>query len=65
MVTEKVTIKQELDVLIQQQIHTLKQEKKILDDDLRQYSQRAARIHELYGWLDRVKNGEFANRPAA
>jgi len=65
MIEEKVTIKKELDVLIQQQIQTLKQEKKIADPDLREYSMRAERIHELYGWLDRAKNREFVSRSAA
>jgi len=65
MIEEKVTIKKELDVLIQQQIQTLKQEKKIADPDLREYSMRAERIHELFGWLDRAKNQEFATRSAA
>jgi hypothetical protein len=62
---EKVTVVRELDTLIQQQISTLKQDKKIPDTDLRDYSRRSARIHELYAWLDRVKNGEFAGRKVA
>jgi hypothetical protein len=62
---EKVTIVQELNVLIQQQIQTLKQDKKIPDTDLRDYSMRSVRIHELYRSLDQAKNREFAGRHAA
>jgi hypothetical protein len=52
MVTDRIGIVREIDVLIDQQIHTLKQDAKISEPELNDYRRRSQRIRILCRTLD-------------
>ncbi len=55
MIADRASIARELDNLIHQQIHTLKQDAKISESELREYLQRSQQIRSLW------KSGEPRN----
>lgn len=64
MVADRTCMNRELDTLISQQIHTLKQDAKISESELTEYQQRSQRIRILCRTLDRTSAEIWANTHA-
>jgi SMC interacting uncharacterized protein involved in chromosome segregation len=64
MVADRTSMTRELDKLIDQQIHTLKQEAKISEPELNDYRQRSQRIRMLCRTLDQGSRQPVAAKSA-